>query len=58
MKGQCIDIFFFSPWIMQGNASGGKHAENAGSHANGLIGSALAFIASKTVLPECTPSDS
>ena len=43
---------------MQGNASGGKRAEHAGSHANGFIDFALAFIAKKTVLPERPPSGS
>ncbi|XWS46482.1 hypothetical protein CRYUN_Cryun14cG0071300 [Craigia yunnanensis] len=39
-----------------GNASGGKRAEYTGTHANGLIDSALAFIAKKTVLPKRPPS--
>ena len=43
---------------MQGNASGGKRAEHARTRANGLIDSALAFIAKKTVLPERPPSGS
>ncbi|KDP27835.1 hypothetical protein JCGZ_18915 [Jatropha curcas] len=44
-----------SRWIM-GNATGGERARNAGNHANGLIDSAWAFIARKSVLPDHPPS--
>ncbi|WCJ23452.1 acyl-CoA dehydrogenase-related [Euphorbia peplus] len=43
-----------SRWMM-GNASGGERARNAESQANGLIDSALAFIARKAVLPSHPP---
>lgn len=44
--------------IMQGNASGGQRARNAGSQANGIVDSAWAFIERKSVLPDRPPSGS
>ncbi|XWS39007.1 hypothetical protein CRYUN_Cryun18bG0013000 [Craigia yunnanensis] len=54
-RGASICTGIYNRWLM-GNASGGKGAEHAGSHANGLIDSALAFITKRTVLPEHHPS--
>ncbi|XP_021291318.1 probable acyl-CoA dehydrogenase IBR3 [Herrania umbratica] len=54
-RGASIYTGVYNRWLM-GNASGGKRAEHAGRQANGLIASALAFVAKKTVLPERPPS--
>lgn len=43
---------------MQGNASGGKRAQHAGTKANNLIDSAWEFIRRQSVLPEHPPSGS
>ncbi|XP_058000927.1 probable acyl-CoA dehydrogenase IBR3 isoform X2 [Hevea brasiliensis] len=56
-RGASILAGVHSRWIM-GNATGGERARNAGNHANGLIDSAWAFIARKSVLPHHPPSDS
>lgn len=37
--------------ILQGNASGGERARRGGKLADGLINSALSFVARKSVLP-------
>ncbi|KAF2289147.1 hypothetical protein GH714_029112 [Hevea brasiliensis] len=55
-RGASILAGVHSRWIM-GNATGGERARNAGNHANGLIDSAWAFIARKSVLPHHPPSD-
>jgi len=40
---------------LQGNASGGERAQNAGKQANELLDSAWAYIARKSVLPNHPP---
>ncbi|XVF62555.1 hypothetical protein PTKIN_Ptkin09bG0017500 [Pterospermum kingtungense] len=53
-RGAAIFTGVYNRWLM-GNASGGKRAEHTGAQANGLIDSALDFIAKKTVLPDHPP---
>ncbi|XP_065863699.1 probable acyl-CoA dehydrogenase IBR3 isoform X2 [Euphorbia lathyris] len=53
-RGASIYAGIHSRWMM-GNASGGERARNAAGQANGLIDSAWAFIARKSVLPSHPP---
>ncbi|KAM7257743.1 hypothetical protein ACFE04_013484 [Oxalis oulophora] len=55
-RGASIYTGVYNRWLM-GNASGGDRARVAGSHANGLIDTALAFITREFVLPVRPPSD-
>jgi hypothetical protein len=47
--------FCFVLVTLQGNASGGERAQNAGKQANDLVDYAWAYIARKSVLPNHPP---
>lgn len=44
--------------MLQGNASGGKRAQNSGLKGDALVGAAWSFIEQKSVLPQHPPSGS
>ena len=58
MKEFRLDFLIIITTCLQGNASGGKRAQNSGLKGDALIGAAWSFIEQKSVLPQHPPSGS